>query len=139
MIQKRINLCFDVEDEKQKEVYEYLTRSGRRKTAVVTSALTQTLMSDTYWRNMQVDRDAELCERFASIVRDNNSSKELEDVKKALGNILEKLDNVSVVKGTDNSEPKTNDNTNANESNPVRINEPEMSEDAFDAMMAFMG
>lgn len=139
MIQKRINLCFDVEDEKQKEVYEYLTRSGRRKTAVVMSALTQTLMSDTYWRNMQVDRDAELCERFASIVRDNNSRKELDEVKKTLGAILEKLDNVSVVKETNNNEPKANDAASTNANKPSRVNEPEMSEDAFDAMMAFMG
>lgn len=138
MVQKRINLCFDIDDAKQKEVYEYLTRSGRRKTAVVMTALIQTVMRDTYWRNMQMERDAELCERFANIVRENNSSNELEKVKKALEAITQKLDTMSVVQLTGKEADSTEEINHTNADVPTAANEPEMSEDAFNAMLAFM-
>lgn len=138
MVQKRINLCFDIDDAKQKEVYEYLTRSGRRKTAVVMTALTQTVMRDTYWRNMQMDRDAELCERFANIVRENNSSSELEEVKKVLEAITQKLDTMSVVQVAGKEADSNKEINHTNVDAPAAANEPEMSEDAFNAMLAFM-
>ena len=138
MVQKRINLCFDIDDAKQKEIYEYLNRSGRRKTAVVMTALTQTVMRDTYWRNMQMERDAELCERFANIVRENNSSNELEEVKKALEAITQKLDTMSVVQLTGKETDITEEINHTNADVPTAANEPEMSEDAFNAMLAFM-
>ena len=138
MVQKRINLCFDIDDAKQKEIYEYLNRSGRRKTAVVMTALTQTVMRDTYWRNMQMERDAELCERFANIVRENNSSNELEEVKKALEAITQKLDTMSVVQLTGKETDSTEEINHTNADVPTAANEPEMREDAFNAMLAFM-
>ena len=138
MTQKRINLCFDIDDAKQKEVYEYLTRSGRRKTAVVMAALTQTVMKDAYWRNMQMDRDAQLCERFASIVRENNSSGDLDDIKAAINTIMEKLDNVAVVQATGENPGNAQAISTANAPAKPIANEPEMSDAAFEAMMAFI-
>lgn len=137
MIQKRINLCFDIDDKKQKEVYEYLTRSGRRKTAVVITALTQTVMRDTYWHNMQMERDTQLCEHFASIVRENNSKKGVEELKVTLKEVLNKLDGITVMTGPGVEAANRNDAVTKINAQTV-LDEPEMSEDVFSAMMAFM-
>lgn len=85
-----------------------------------------------------MDRDAELCERFANIVRENNSSNELEEVKKALEAITQKLDTMSVVQLTEKETDNNEENSNSNVAHPSAANEPEMSEDAFNAMLAFM-
>lgn len=138
MIQKRINLCFDIEDSKQKEVYDYLFRSGRRKTAVVMTALTQTVMKDAYWRSMQMDRDAQLCERFASVVRENNSKDEMSELKKSIDELRAKLDNMNVVQVSGNDGQAAAPAPDAAQAAPAKRDEPEMSEDAFAAMMSFI-
>ena len=85
-----------------------------------------------------MERDAELCERFANIVRENNSSNELEEVKKALETITQKLDTMSVVQLTGKETDSTEEINHTNADVPTAANEPEMSEDAFNAMLAFM-
>ena len=85
-----------------------------------------------------MERDAELCERFANIVRENNSSNELEEVKKALEAITQKLDTMSVVQLMGKETDSTEEINHTNADVPTAANEPEMSEDAFNAMLAFM-
>lgn len=138
MDQKRINLCFDVDDEQQKEVYEYLTRSGRRKTAVVVAALSQTMMSDAYWRNMQIDRDAELCERFAKVVRENNASMDVSQVLDAIRQLNEKIENLKVVAANTETAGASQDGP-AQEAPAQKPKEPEMNEDAFASVMSLLG
>ena len=138
MDQKRINLCFDVDDEQQKEVYEYLMRTGRRKTAVVIAAMSQTMMSDSYWRSMQIERDAELCERFAKIVRENNASVDVSKVLEAIQLLSDKVANLKVVAAnTETAGAPQNDS--AQEAPALKPQEPEMSEDAFAAVMSLLG
>ena len=94
-------------------------------------------MQDTYWHNMQMERDTQLCEHFASIVRENNSKKGVEELKVTLKEVLNKLDGITVmtvpgVEAANKNDAVTKINAQ------TALDEPEMSEDVFSAMMAFM-
>lgn len=129
---KRINLCFDMRDENQRKVYEYLERTGRKKTAVVVSSLIQTVMSDTYWRNLQMDRDVELCEKFAAVVKSNTAKMDIENLTAMIRDLTERIDNLKVVAVADGTGPAQSQLQSSNA-------EPEMNDDAFAAMMSFLG
>ena len=114
--ERRINLCFNLDDPRQKVVYEYLSATGREKSATVVNIILQHISSDKRWRNDLMEREVRFTERFESIVKqiDQERSAQLRtefDLSK--------------------SKPK-----------PVQqatILDNEMSEDAFAAVMAFMG
>lgn len=121
--ERRINLCFNLDDPRQKVVYEYLSATGREKSATVVNIILQHISSDKRWRNDLMEREVRFTERFESIVKQIDQERSAQ-LRTELKQIFSELD-LSKLK------PK-----------PVQqatILGNEMSEDAFAAVMAFMG
>lgn len=121
--ERRINLCFNLDDPRQKAVYEYLSSAGREKSATVVNIILQHISSDKRWRNDLMEREVRFVERFESIVKQSDQQRSAQ-LRTELKQILSELDF---------SKPKPEP------TRPVESSDDEMSDDAFDAVMAFMG
>lgn len=127
--ERRINLCFNLDDPRQKAVYEYLASAGREKTATVVNIVLQHIMADKRWKNDLMEREVRFVERFESLIRQIEAQRtvqlrnELEDIFNNLGLHRTSLQTEQMHEEKANK-PCSND---------------EMSDDAFDAVMAFMG
>lgn len=121
--ERRINLCFNLDDPRQKAVYEYLSAAGREKSATVVNIVLQQIASDNRWKNDLMEREVHFAERFESIVKqiDRQRSAQLRD---ELKRIFSEFD-------LQKKEPSY--------SQPVEASDCEMSDEAFDAVLAFMG
>lgn len=120
--ERRINLCFNLDDPRQKAVYEYLISAGREKSSTVVSIILQHIASDNRWRNDMMEREVRFAERFESIVKQVDAQR-AERMKTELFEILKDF---NFEKPKQSSSYKT-------------VSGDEMSDDAFDAVMALMG
>lgn len=127
--ERRINLCFNLDDPRQKAAYEYLSGLGREKTSTVVNIVLQTLAADNRWKNEQLEREVRFVERFESIVRQTELNK-IADIRKELEEIVKGLD---LTPRQASNRPSESSERSAPESSN------EMSDDAFAAVMAMMG
>lgn len=123
--ERRINLCFNIDDPRQKAAYEYLSAAGREKSATVVNIILQYISSDKRWRNDLMEREVRFTERFASIVKQIDQQRSAQ-LKTELKQIFSELD-------------LSNPKSKPEPVQPVASSDDEMSDDAFDAVMAFMG
>lgn len=121
--ERRINLCFNLDDPRQKTAYEYLSATGREKSATVVNIILQHISSDKRWINDLMEREVLFTERFESIVKQIDRERSAQ-LRTELKQILSELDL-----------PKQKTET----THPLASPDDGMSDDAFDAVMAFMG
>ncbi len=127
--ERRINLCFNLDDPRQKAAYEYLSGLGREKTSTVVNIVLQTLAADNRWKNEQLEREVRFVERFESIVRQTELNK-IADIRKELEEVVKGLD--LTPRQASNRLSESSERSDPESSN-------EMSDDAFAAVMAMMG
>lgn len=127
--ERRINLCFNLDDPRQKAAYEYLSGLGREKTSTVVNIVLQTLAADNRWKNEQLEREVRFVERFESIVRQTELNK-IADIRKELEEVVKGLD--LTPRQASNRPSESSERSDPESSN-------EMSDDAFAAVMAMMG
>lgn len=127
--ERRINLCFNLDDPRQKAAYGYLSGLGREKTSTVVNIVLQTLAADNRWKNEQLEREVRFVERFESIVRQTELNK-IADIRKELEEVVKGLD--LTPRQASNRLSESSERSDPESSN-------EMSDDAFAAVMAMMG
>ena len=114
MNNKRINLCFDLDDPRQKVAYDYLASMGREKSAKAIEIILSYTASSNDLENKIAERDARLVEQLTQTMK-----KQLEA---ALQNItIKTAESEDVSSKTRPGDVKT------------------MSDDAFNEMMRMFG
>ena len=114
MSQKRINLCFDDDDPKQKAVYELLLGYGRRKTKICVDLLWNTLADEE-----------------GQSISENAAIEEISlKLKKAL-TILSRIEKIIVEKKIEEMPPENGDDKQVELSEPDNVND-----DAYNSIMS---
>lgn len=135
MVEKRINLCFNIADKRQEVVYDFLMEKGKRKTATVIDLVMDYLSGDS-GRRVQTAPEVnnrELAEQLGRVVKENLNRSETERIQQSLDKILALLESGV----TANS--KTGKRESDSDSEMSGLDESEMSDDAFSAMMSIFG
>lgn len=135
MVEKRINLCFNIADKRQEVVYDFLMEKGKRKTATVIDLVMAYLSGDSGRRVQAVPEvnNGELAEQLGRVVKENLNRGETEKIQQSLDKILALLESGV----TANS--KTGERESDSDSEMSGLAESEMSDDAFSAMMSIFG
>lgn len=136
MNQKRINLCFDLDDARQNTAFNLLQASGREKTAVVVNLVLHDalpMLNDGASSKSKED-EKQIFKRFEEIVKENSPQADISEMHKSISQIILQIKNLQLGATLPQicAGEKKADNYSTSTANP----EAEMSEDAFSAMMS---
>lgn len=99
--QKRINLSFNLNDERDKQVYDFLMQNKKLKTSFVVKAITETFLSKH--TNNFVEKE----QKFDEKVLFKIFSSEIEKIFERIDSLSEKIDNGLIISNTDSTVEKT--------------------------------
>ena len=129
MTEKRINLCFNVDDKRQEIVYDFLMEKGKKKTATVIDLVMAYLSGQSDRKNPAPDIGADIAEQVGRAIKENSDRTETEKIQRSLDKILALLESgvtINSSQGDEKIEPEDEQDSFA---------DSEMSDDAFSAMM----
>lgn len=150
MNQKRTNLCFDIDDYRQRRVYNYLQFMGRgQKTAAVVSAIESEVFgqgtASSQEKAQTAEISADVMAHFTQAIRDAGAKKEAEQILQGVGRIegalkeLKKLvEEIPKIASAHQAEQSSEESRRI-DGNVPNADEEEMSEDAFAAVMSLFG
>lgn len=131
MTEKRINLCFDVDDPMQLAAYQFIKAAGRKKTALVIQAVSQISSLENSICRPDVQTDSHLVQKIEEILKSSlMNSRLLENIGPQLNLIQLKLNSVDTVSFQPSKDSHDHDNT-------AKQNYQE--DKAFDVMMEVFG
>lgn len=136
MAVKRINLCFETNDPKQKLIYDYLQNKGREKTKTAVELMGKAL-SDAVKEERQ---RGELTESIAALIQKNNqdtSAEELQEILSILLRIEHKIENFSSELSGYNTHSSIS--SVQKESKEETTDTADMNDDVFSAVMSMFG
>ena len=122
MTEKRINLCFNVDDKRQEIVYDFLMEKGKKKTATVIDLVMAYLSGQS-----------DIAEQVERAIKENSNRTETEKIQRSLDKILTLLESGVIInssQGDEKIEPENEQDSLA---------DSEMSDDAFSAMVSIFG
>ena len=130
--EKRINLCFNLDDPPQKAVASYLDKMGKKKTATVVKAVALMVVNQSKEEKAQFERDEKMSQALSALSRKSDNKQELARIEGLLNEIINRLD-AGVVTVGDGS--KVQDKPQEQK----KDDSGEMSEEAFSAMLTMFG
>lgn len=135
--EKRINLCFNIDDPQQKAVYSYLKSMGKKKSATVVRAIGKMVVSDAQEKSIQQETDAQMKE-ILSYINDNNKKSDLEVIQSMFSSIMEKLENMTIVPSNKYYNQGLKENSHSDFLDK-KDDDMEMNDDAYNLMMSLFG
>lgn len=133
MTEKRINLCFNVDDKRQEIVYDFLMERGKKKTATVIDLVMAYLSGQSDRKNPAPNIGADIAEQVERAIKENSNRTETEKIQRSLDKILTLLESGVIInssQGDEKIEPENEQDSLA---------DSEMSDDAFSAMVSIFG
>ncbi len=93
--EKRINLCFNMDDPRQKLIYELLISKGRNKSAFVTEQIGRSEYERYKAQSRKEDRDGQIRQIVEETVKNCVPYSEIEQLCQGMQNLIEKVDNLA--------------------------------------------
>lgn len=134
---KRINLCFEIDDARQKIIYDYLQSKGREKTKTAVELMGKAL-SDQVKEERQ---KGELAENIVALVNKNTqetTSEELKNILSVLLRVERKIENFSN-ELSESGTKLSSSPASAGEKAEDTDNTTDMNDDVFSAVMSMFG
>ena len=113
MTEKRINLCFNVDDKRQEIVYDFLMEKGKKKTATVIDLVMAYLSGQSDRKNPAPNIGADIAEQVERVIKENSNRTETEKIQRSLDKILTLLESGVIInssQGDENSVVKSRRN-----------------------------
>lgn len=128
----RINLCFNLDDVRQRAVYDFLQDKGKKKTATVVELVLESTMKEADEKRDRAEKA--LLEHLEQVVRDSTIPL-AQEIRAEIAALNKRLDTVQISLSSSRKE----DGASRQDQDCFIDEKQEMSDEAFAAFLSFTG